>query len=85
MKPSERFVPTIRQLTGAPFIHHGYVFDREQARIVKACSHRHGARDRMGADKAQKCAERMTRQFVRAHERAEAMKASVGSNPKDAE
>lgn len=51
----ERLVPLTRMATGRP-VHHAYVFDREAARIVEHCEHRHRKHHA-----ATVCAEAMTR------------------------
>lgn len=61
MRP--RVFATTRQLTGTPYIHHGYVYDGNV--VVRACNHQHGARGHEGAQKARACADRMLRQYLK--------------------
>lgn len=54
-----RYFAATRQLTGTPYIHHAYVYDRETGKPVLSCTHRHG---RVTA--AWTCAERMLRRVL---------------------
>jgi len=66
MAERTRFITMTRQITGRPSDHHAYVFDRERARIVQACSHFHTRlRGKSGQHYAQLCAERMLRRQLR--------------------
>ncbi len=59
-----RYFAAERQLTGTPYIHHGYVCYGN--RVVRACTHRHGERSpHRGAIHAMICAQRMLRAFLR--------------------
>lgn len=58
-----RVFATYRQITGLPYINHAYVYDGNV--VVRSCRHRHGARGRHGAQKAQACADRMLRQYLK--------------------
>lgn len=47
----ERYFSTSRQFTGTPWLHRGYVYDRETGKVVVACPHRHysqGSAERCG-------------------------------------
>jgi hypothetical protein len=54
---------THRQLTGMPYLHHGYVYEGNRA--IWSCTHHHGERGRPGAVTAQACAERALRRLVK--------------------
>ncbi len=60
-----RYFATQRQLTGLPYLHHGYVYDRTTGKPVASCMHHHGERGGHGAEKAQACAEKMLRRVLR--------------------
>lgn len=52
-----------RQLTGAAYIHHAYVYDGNK--VVRACAHKHGLRTHRGGIEARACADRMLRKYLR--------------------
>ena len=56
-----RYFATTRQLTGLPYLHHAYVYDRTTGKSVASCTHHHGERGGRGQEKAQRCAARMLR------------------------
>lgn len=62
MSDRPRYYATHRMFTGVP-CSRGYVYDRHTGRVVLACPHRH--RYPGGAARAQACAERMLRAWLR--------------------
>ena len=67
MMQMDRYYATTRQLTGLPYIHYAYVYDRMTGKPIMACKHNHATSRRSkkpGQRLAQECADRMLRQVL---------------------
>lgn len=68
------FQAICRQLTGTPYIFHGYILDRHRGRIIWACAHRHTRRRGFsGSVFATECAARALTELLSIDERVTAV------------